>query len=162
MSSTDGELTPQQERYIDTILAIESEKSVARVKEIAAALNVKASTVTNAIKTLTEQGYTDHERYGRITLTPRGLRVARHMLLRRQAIHDLLRDVLGVLDPEATEVAEQFSHAVPPTLLCRMIQFNDFYQKTTQTKYKWQPNCSHLCEDKYSFACAVSTKNRSK
>jgi len=52
------------EDYLEAISFIEEEKEVARVGEIARALEVKSSSVNAMIKTLAKRNLVKHEKYG--------------------------------------------------------------------------------------------------
>ena len=63
------ELSGNMEDYLEAIFHIVSEKSAARAKDIAAFLNVKNSSVTGALRHLSEKGFINYTPYDIITLT---------------------------------------------------------------------------------------------
>ena len=71
-------LSATQEDYVETIFRLAEENRVARVKDIAAHLGVHKSTVTGALRSLSEMGLVNYEPYGYITLTAVGEQRARH------------------------------------------------------------------------------------
>lgn len=146
-------LTDTQERYLETIFRLETELRVARVKDIASTLDVKAPTVTNIVKGLAEKGMVDYEPYGIISLTEEGSKAGRDLVLRHQATLDFLHNILGVPKSTAESVAAQIEHTLPAAVLCRLVQFNEHYAKQVNQKYFWNADCAGLCESRYTIDC---------
>ena len=146
LHSVTSQLTETQESYVETIYRLESEKRVARVKEIAATLNVSSPAVTKTIKSLAEIELAVYEPYGVVTLTEEGRKIGRDLLLRYRATEDFLRSVLGVAPELAEEVADSFEHHMPASVLCRLVQFVDHYKNNVENKFAWKHTCAHLCE----------------
>ncbi len=140
-----SQLTETQESYVETIYRLESERRVARVKEIAATLNVSSPAVTKTLKSLAELGLVEYEPYGVVNLTEEGRRIGRDLLLRYRATEDFLRSVLGVATPLAEEVADSFEHHMPASVLCRLVQFVDHYKRNVDNKFAWTHECANLC-----------------
>ncbi len=138
---------------METIFRLETERRVARVKDIAESLRVKAPTVTNIVKGLSEKGMVDYEPYGFISLTEEGAQAGRDLLLRHRATLDFLRSVLGVPRTTAERVAGQIEHSLPSAVLCRLVQFIDHYKSNVSEKYSWDASCAGLCETVYTSDC---------
>lgn len=114
--------------YLKTILQLQAQNKVARVKEIADKLNVTGATVSNAIKTLEEQGLVKHERYGYITLTDHGQFLADCVQKRFHVLQQFLIKVLEV-DPETADAdACLMEHDISPITLNRLAAFVHFIQ----------------------------------
>ena len=141
-----SQLTETQESYVETIYRLESERRVARVKEIAATLHVSSPAVTKTVKSLAELNLVKYEPYGVVTLTEEGRRIGRDLLLRYHATEDFLQSVLGVAPELAEEVADSFEHHMPASVLCRLVQFVDHYKNNVENKFAWKHTCAHLCE----------------
>ena len=62
MSRKERQLSTSLEDYLEAIIRLEKANRVARVKDIAGALNVQMPSVTGALKTLRDKGYVDYER----------------------------------------------------------------------------------------------------
>lgn len=139
------ELTETQECYVEAIYRIESEKRVARVKDIAATLSVSSPAVTKTLKGLAELVLVDYEPYGVVTLTATGNRIGRDLLLRHRAVEDFLRSVLGVAPELAEEVAGNFEHYMPASVLCRLVQFVEHYKNRVEEQFVWSHECANLC-----------------
>ena len=95
------QLTQSREDYLETIYKLIEENTVARVKDIAAKLNVRKPSVHTAINELKKHGFVEQERYGYVTLTESGRAEAQKVVQR----HEMLREFLLLLGvpPEVAE-----------------------------------------------------------
>ena len=81
-------------------------------KLLAEKLGVSASTVSEAVRRLADQGLVDHERYGAISLTDEGRQAAVAMVRRHRLIETFLVRELGYGWDEVHDEAEILEHAV--------------------------------------------------
>jgi DtxR family Mn-dependent transcriptional regulator len=125
MVETD-ELSASMEDYLEAIYHIVREKQAARAKDIAASLKVNNSSVTGALRSLSEKGYINYAPYDVITLTPKGLQHAEDVVRRHEALMDFFTKVLCVDDLEASEAACKMEHAVSRNIIDRLIRFVEF------------------------------------
>ncbi|MET0446871.1 MAG: metal-dependent transcriptional regulator [Aeromicrobium sp.] len=88
--------------------------------EVAARLGAPASTVSELVRRLTDEGLVEHERYGAIGLTDAGLRQALSMVRRHRLIETYLVDRLGYSWDEVHDEAEVLEHAISDRMLSRM------------------------------------------
>lgn len=146
---SDSHLTESQLHYLLTIYELSEEKGVARSREIAERLGVSRPSVTGAVQALAQRGYLYYEPYGHLRLTDAGAKEARQVLLRHRAAYDFFVSVLGLPEKRADEVAGDLEKRLPGDLLCRLVQFNDFYKKRSGNRFRWQPHCSGLCTTLY-------------
>ncbi|MBN4926301.1 metal-dependent transcriptional regulator [Hoyosella rhizosphaerae] len=114
-------LTPVAQDYLKTIWSL-CEWSDERVsaKMLAEKIGVSASTVSESIKKLAEQGLVDHARYGSIALTENGKQAAISMVRRHRLIETFLVRELGYSWDEVHEEAEVLEHAVSDRLVSRI------------------------------------------
>jgi len=113
-------LTETQEMYLKTLYQVGSEHEVARVSELADGLGVSPGTVTGVLKKLHDLHLVEHERYGLVSLTPTGNRVAECVVHRFETLRDLLVELLGI-DPDTAAIdACMMEHAVSPLTVNRM------------------------------------------
>ena len=152
MSAIPG-LTESEETYLEAIYRIQITNSVVRAKDIAQALNVKPASVTEKVRGLAQKGLVHYEPYSVVTLTENGVRQGRQLLLRHRATEDFLHGVLGVDPVEASAIANKIEHAIPPHVLCRLVQFNEHYEKMVEDKYIWNDACRDLCRRRYVETC---------
>jgi len=75
-------------------------------------LGVSASTVSEAVRRLADQGLVDHARYGSISLTEEGRQAAVAMVRRHRLIEAFLVQELGYGWDEVHDEAEVLEHAV--------------------------------------------------
>ena len=120
-------LSASLEDYLETIYNLEREKRVARAKDVANALNVGKSSVTAALKALSERGYLDYNPYQTIELTELGQKVARDVCRRHEVLHDFLANILGLREDIAADSACKMEHAIKGEPLERLLRFVEFF-----------------------------------
>ena len=81
-------LSENLEDYLETILELQRENTVARVKDIASKLGILSGSVTSALRTLSARGLINYKPYSFITLTPEGEKIAEEILRRHSVIKD--------------------------------------------------------------------------
>jgi len=95
-------MTESLENYLEMIGFLNDEGEI-RVTDIASRLDVSKPSVLTALKTLEEQGFLEHQHYGTISLTKKGMSEARAIRERHQLLTSYLKDILGV----SAEIAEK-------------------------------------------------------
>jgi DtxR family Mn-dependent transcriptional regulator len=133
----DTRLSENMEDYLETILALEKSKKVARTKDIADSLGIKPGSVTGALKVLNEKGYINYSPYSFITLTPKGAKLAREIRRRHNVLKDFLVNILQVDSETADSTACRMEHAIDPLSLERLIRFVDFINSCPKTRSDW-------------------------
>lgn len=134
------------EDYLEAILHIVKDKNAARAKDIVERLQVKGSSVTGALKLLSEKGLVNYTPYDQITLTPEGEALAQDVARRHQVLHDFFSRILCVDEEEAEEAACKLEHAIPRRILDRLIQFTAFLDTCPKTQNKWREAFHSFCE----------------
>ncbi len=89
-------------------------------KMLAERLGVSASTASESIRKLADQGLVDHEKYGAVTLTAEGRRAALAMVRRHRLLETFLVRELGYGWDEVHDEAEVLEHAVSDRLMARI------------------------------------------
>lgn len=89
-------------------------------KMLAERIGVSASTASESIRKLAEQGLVDHEKYGAVTLTDSGRRAALAMVRRHRLLETFLVNELGYRWDEVHDEAEVLEHAVSDRLMARI------------------------------------------
>jgi DtxR family Mn-dependent transcriptional regulator len=117
------ELSASLEDYLEAILVLERASRVARVSEIAEQLNVSRPSVTSALKSLGSRGLVLHARYGHVTLTEAGTRIARGVERRHLAIRDFLTGVLDIPEDVAEVSACRLEHVLEPEVLAHFVSY---------------------------------------
>ncbi|MGH3635811.1 manganese-binding transcriptional regulator MntR [Mycobacterium sp.] len=116
-----GELTPVAQDYLKVIWnAQEWSPDKVSTKMLAEKIGVSASTASESIRKLAEQGLVDHEKYGAVTLTDSGRRAALAMVRRHRLLETFLVNELGYSWDEVHDEAEVLEHAVSDRLVARI------------------------------------------
>ena len=125
------------EDYVEAIAHLVAEKGVARVRDIARALSVHKSTVTAALKTLTEKDLVNYAPYEAATLTLRGERLAEEVLRWHEVIRRFLSEVLCIDEPEAEQNACRMEHVMDKSVLRRLSLFAEFVKENLEDDNSW-------------------------
>ena len=116
-----NELTAVAQDYLKVIWnAQEWSLDKVSTKMLAEKIGVSASTASESIRKLAEQGLVDHEKYGAVTLTESGRRAALAMVRRHRLIEAFLVKELGYSWDEVHDEAEVLEHAVSDRLVARI------------------------------------------
>lgn len=142
-------------RYVLAIYELSAEHAVARSKDIAETVGVSRPSVTGALQKLDKAGFIHYEPYGYVRLTDRGESEARKLLLKHRAMQDFLEACLGLNGERAAEVASEIEQHLPSDVLCRLVQFNNFYKNNPEKSFRWDPACRNLCELLYGMSGPV-------
>ena len=123
MSTEDStrDLSAVAQDYLKVIWTAQ-EWSVDKVstKMLAERIGVSASTASESIRKLADQGLVDHEKYGAVSLTDVGRRAALAMVRRHRLMETFLVQELGYGWDEVHDEAEVLEHAVSDRMLDRI------------------------------------------
>ncbi|MGM0419006.1 MAG: DtxR family transcriptional regulator [Thermodesulfobacteriota bacterium] len=128
MKTDNSKLSSSLEDYLETIFQVVSEKQAARAKDIASRLKVNNSSVTGALRTLSDKGLVNYAPYDLITLTKEGNEIAKDIIRRHEALKNFFVKILCVDENISEDAACKMEHAVPKEILDKLIQFVDFLQ----------------------------------
>lgn len=122
-----SELSASTQDYLKAIWGL-SEWSTKPVTPslIAARTGLKLSSVSDAVRRLTEQGLAAHAPYGSVELTPEGRRYALAMVRRHRLIETFLVEVLGYAWDQVHQEAERLEHAVSDFMVERIDAYLNF------------------------------------
>jgi len=116
-----GGLTAVAQDYLKVIWnAQEWSPEKVSTKMLADRMGVSASTASESIRKLAEQGLVDHEKYRAVTLTEAGRRAALAMVRRHRLLETFLVQELGYGWDEVHDEAEVLEHAVSDRLMARI------------------------------------------
>ena len=120
-----GESTPDLSSVAQDYLKViwtAQEWSVDKVstKMLAERIGVSASTASESIRKLADQGLVDHEKYGAVSLTDAGRTAALAMVRRHRLMETFLVRELGYGWDEVHDEAEVLEHAVSDRMLDRI------------------------------------------
>ena len=115
------DLTTVAQDYLKVIwTAQEWSHEKVSTKLLAERLGVSASTASESIRKLADQGLVHHEKYGAVTLTDRGRHAALAMVRRHRLLETFLVSELGYGWDEVHDEAEILEHAVSDLMLDRI------------------------------------------
>jgi DtxR family transcriptional regulator, Mn-dependent transcriptional regulator len=116
-----SDLTTVAQDYLKVIwTAQEWSQEKISTKLLAERIGVSASTASESIRKLADQGLVDHEKYGAVTLTEAGRRAALAMVRRHRLMETFLVCELGYSWDEVHDEAEVLEHAVSDQMLDRI------------------------------------------
>jgi DtxR family transcriptional regulator, Mn-dependent transcriptional regulator len=116
-----GDLSTVAQDYLKTIwTAQEWSHEKVSTKMLAEKIGVSASTASESIRKLADQGLVHHEKYGAVTLTDRGRRAAISVVRRHRLVETFLVSELGYSWDEVHDEAEVLEHAVSDLMMARI------------------------------------------
>ncbi len=130
-------ITSTMEDYLEAIFNISQEKKAVRVKDIARRLGVRMPTVTNMLKTLSERGMIDYEKYEYLELMKKGSDAGQEIAHRHQTFKSFLTDILKIDPDQADADACKMEHAVSPTTLDAFVDFMEFIEACPRGGADW-------------------------
>lgn len=121
----ESNLSETTENYLKRIYILIQAEGKARTSDIARLMGRSLSSVSEAVKRMAEEGYLNYEKYGKITLTEEGNRIAESVHNNYSVIHDLLQ-TLGLPQKIAMEDACSMEHSVSKVTIDTISKFVDF------------------------------------
>jgi len=145
------------EDYLEAIFHISSEKQAARAKDIADRLKVNKSSVTGALRSLSEKGYVNYAPYDLITLTDKGKILAEDVVRRHETLKDFFIKILLLEEDDAEEASCKIEHAISDKIVDRIINFVEFMEICPRGGQEWIKGFRRHCESgDTSIQCANS------
>ena len=146
MANTKEQLSESLEDYMEAIFHIEKKKHAARAKDIAERLNVSSSSVTGALRLLSDKGLVNYAPYDIITLTPKGKEIAEDVVYRHKTLRDFFVKILSINEAEADDAACKMEHGISTVILDRLTQFIEFLETCPRGGLEWLEDFSSFCE----------------
>ncbi len=100
------------EMYLETILKLHDNKQNIRVTDLASELNISKAGVNKALKLLVNEELIDKEHYGDVTLTEKGLEIARTIKYKHDLITKYFLMTLDITEKIAESNACRFEHII--------------------------------------------------
>ncbi len=117
--------TDNREDYLINILRLsEGDNNVVRTSELSDLMGISPASVSEMIKTLSEEGLVDYIRYKGVTLTERGRELAMRTRRKHHIAERFLTDIMDMDMDNAHEEACRFEHSMSDystDRLCRII-----------------------------------------
>lgn len=114
------------ENYLKALYSLANEDNEVNISDLSNHLKVSKPTVNSMVKTLSQQGWVQYERYKPIVLTPKGRKAAALILRKHRLTEMYLVEKMGFGWEEVHEIAEQIEHVKAPALFDRMDKLMDF------------------------------------
>ncbi len=125
-SPHDAAISSSLEDYLETIYLLVQEQGFARVKDVARARDVKAASVSIALRRLAELDLVRYERREYIALTPEGERAGRRVFSRHRLLSRFFEEVLNLPAAAASEQACAMEHSLTDEAMDGMARFFEF------------------------------------
>ncbi|MFY0591038.1 metal-dependent transcriptional regulator [Roseivirga sp.] len=108
------------ENYLKAIFYLSKKKEEVNVSELSVVLGVSKPTVNSMIKTLSQQGMVNHEKYRPLVMTKKGKTAAALIIRKHRLTEMFLVEKMGFGWEEVHEIAEQVEHISSKKLFDRM------------------------------------------
>ena len=132
------------EDYLKTIYEFCKEKGYTRVKEIAEAMKVKPSSVTEMLRKLSAEGYIIYEKRLFVKITEKGVREAEKIIERHETLIKFLV-MIGVPENIARTDACLIEHYLHPETVSRLKSFVRFVEISPKKEPKWLNHFKEFC-----------------
>lgn len=147
--------TERTEDYLKAIEKIIEKKGYAQVKDVSRELELSSPSVTGMFKKLTKMGYINYEKYGGVTLTAEGERIAKKTMEKHSTIRDFLL-IIGLDEGIANHDACRIEHILTTQTFDRLTKFVEFMNSNEELS---------LCLDHFKYfydtgeivACTLSS-----
>ncbi|MCF7957599.1 MAG: transcriptional repressor [Phycisphaerae bacterium] len=141
----DKALSSSLEDYLEAIYQICRQKRVAHANQISEELQVSKSSVSWALKQLSDKGYIKYAPYEPIVLTRKGETLAKDVAHSHEQLRGFLTGVLGIAPKTAEANACRMEHVVDKEILTRMKKYMDFLDRCPGTQIDWKENQGFVC-----------------
>ena len=129
-------LSVSLEDYIEEIYNQVLKNGQAKVTAIAETINVKKASVTGALNILSEKKLINYAPYSPITLTSKGEKIAKNILIKHENLSEFFMEVLGIEKEEALETACKMEHIVSDKLFDNMVKLTQYVKSDLKDKIK--------------------------
>ncbi|MFT5778431.1 MAG: DtxR family Mn-dependent transcriptional regulator [Crocinitomicaceae bacterium] len=122
-------LTFTEENYLKALVELtvfEEDTPEVGVNKLAASMSVKPATVSDMVRKLKEKALVNYEKYGKVSLTPKGRKLAMMVIRRHRLWETFLTSKLDFSWDEVHELAEELEHIHSEKLIDRLDAFLDF------------------------------------
>ena len=155
-------LSSNMEDYLESIYILDQKREAIRLKDISALMDVKKSSVNNAVNVLLKRDLVKHEKYGYVVLTPEGRRVSRAIKMRHDLLVRFLEGILGIDKKIAVKDACRMEHVISSVTNDRLRKFLEFVDTCpTGEKPEWLDSLSYYIEKgKRPRTCKERTKKK--
>ena len=133
------------EDYLEVIYHTVQAKGAARAKDIVQRMGVHNSSVTQALRSLSEKKLVNYAPYDTVTLTPSGEAIALDVVYRHEVLRKFLDNVLGLPADEADAGACRMEHAISGPILDRLVHFVKYFETCPSADIRWDAQAGYFC-----------------
>jgi DtxR family Mn-dependent transcriptional regulator len=148
MMANQSTVSASLEDYLEAIYHTAQAKGAARAKDIVQAMGVNNSSVTQALRLLSEKKLVNYAPYEVITLTSAGETIALDVVRRHETLRDFLIKVLGLDPSEADAEACRMEHATSRTILDRLVKFVEYFETCPMNEVHWDDEIGFFCGER--------------
>jgi DtxR family Mn-dependent transcriptional regulator len=145
MRAEELHLSASLEDYLEAIYHTVTAKGAARAKDLVLRMGVHNSSVTQALRSLSEKKLINYAPYDVITLTAPGEVLALDVVRRHETLSKFLNHVLGLPVAEADAEACRLEHAVSAGVLHRLVRFVEYFESCPQNDVRWDDEAGYFC-----------------
>jgi DtxR family Mn-dependent transcriptional regulator len=147
MLANQAKVSASLEDYLEAIYHTATAKGAARAKDIVQAMGVNNSSVTQALRLLSEKKLVNYAPYEVITLTSAGEKIALDVVRRHETLREFFTKVLGLPADEADAEACRMEHATSRAVLERLVKFVEYFETCPQNDVRWDEETGFYCAD---------------
>jgi len=122
------------EDYVEILYELQKDKKLVHTNDIANALNIRPSSVTEIFIKLSNEGYLNYKKYSGVNLTKKGEKLALNTKKKHNTLKEFLI-ILGVNKKIAEADACEMEHILHPSTMETIIKFVEVVQKCGFTPY---------------------------
>lgn len=119
------------EDYLEAVYLLNEEKEEVGTSDIASFLGITLPSVTEMLKKLREKSLVDYEKYGKISLTSEGRKVAKEVSSKHKDLASFLK-LLGVNEDSAQLDACKIEHIVGGSTMKKLRKFLRFIEEAPE------------------------------
>jgi DtxR family Mn-dependent transcriptional regulator len=116
-------MTPSLEDYLKTTYRLRGCRGEIRLTDLAESMSVTKPSASRAVAHLAEKGLVEHEKFGSIWLTDKGIAAAQRLCAKFDTIKRFLTQTLNLSETTAESEACAIEHAIRDETLARMEKF---------------------------------------
>lgn len=137
------------EDYVELLYNLQKKKEKVHTNDIASSLNIKPSSVTEIFQKLAREGYINYEKYGGVTLTNKGEKVAINTKEKHKNLKEFLI-LIGVDEKTAESDACEMEHILHKKTMDAVIKFVEVVKKCKITPFWLQRLKEYIKTDELS------------
>ncbi len=124
-------ISSSAEDYLEAVYLLKDKKEKVGNSDIASFLEITLPSVTEMLKKLRKKSLVNYKKYGKISLTPKGEKIAKEVSSRHKDLASFLK-LLGVNEESAQLDACKIEHIVGKNTMNKLRKFLNFIEKAPE------------------------------